>query len=44
MDHQWFVGLSQVVWGNKCFGTYTIPDRSQGREASAPEGNFFLVA
>ena len=43
MDHQWFVGLSQVVWRIKCFGSYTIPDRSHGKELSAPEGAFFLV-
>lgn len=43
MDHQWFVGLSQVVLEVKCFRNYTIPDRSQGKEPSGPEGDFFLA-
>ena len=28
MDHLWFVGLSQVVWGIKHFGSYTMFGRS----------------
>lgn len=43
MGHQWFVGLSQVVWGIKHFGSYSIFGRSWWKDLSTSEGDFFFV-
>lgn len=43
MDHQWFVGLSQVVLEVQCFGNYNTPNRSQGKEPSGPKVISFLL-